>query len=42
MIRKLLVAAALGGLVLASAACNTVKGAGQDLESASTSVEKEM
>lgn len=33
MIRKFMFACALGGLVLGTAACNTVKGAGQDIES---------
>lgn len=42
MIRKLLVAAALGGLVLSAAACNTVRGAGQDLQSAADSVQGQM
>lgn len=31
--RKLLIAAVLGGLVAALAACNTVKGVGRDIES---------
>lgn len=42
MIRKLLAAAALGGLVLSAAACNTVRGAGQDLQSAADSVQGQM
>lgn len=33
MIRKFMFACALGGLVLSSAACNTVKGVGRDIES---------
>jgi len=33
MIRKFVVASALGALVLASAACNTVKGLGEDIGS---------
>lgn len=33
MIRKLALALALGGVVLSTAACNTVKGAGKDIES---------
>ena len=33
MIRKLILAAALGGLTLSAAACNTVKGAGEDIQS---------
>lgn len=33
MIRKLMFACALSGLVLGTAACNTVKGLGRDIES---------
>jgi len=33
MIRKIMLACALSGLVLGTAACNTVKGAGKDIES---------
>jgi len=33
MIRKTILALALGGLVLSTAACNTVKGLGRDIES---------
>ena len=33
MIRKFVMALALGGLTLAAAACNTVKGVGEDVES---------
>lgn len=33
MVRKMLFAAALGGLVLSASACNTVKGAGRDIQS---------
>lgn len=33
MIRKVLLALALGSIVLANTACNTVKGAGRDIES---------
>ena len=33
MIRKIMLACALGGLVLGTAACNTVKGLGRDIES---------
>lgn len=33
MIRKLILAVALGGVALSTAACNTVKGAGRDIES---------
>ena len=40
MLRKTLIALALGSLVLSAAACNTVRGAGRDLESAANSVDK--
>lgn len=33
MLRKIVLAFALGSLTLGLAACNTVKGAGQDIES---------
>lgn len=33
MIRRIVMAAAIGSLALSAAACNTVKGAGQDIES---------
>ncbi|MBS7668469.1 entericidin A/B family lipoprotein [Croceicoccus sp. 1NDH52] len=33
MIRRIAMAAAIGSLALSAAACNTVKGAGQDIES---------
>lgn len=33
MIRKILLAAALSGIVLSATACNTVKGLGNDVES---------
>lgn len=33
MIRKLILACTLGGLMLGTAACNTVKGLGRDIES---------
>jgi len=33
MIRKLMLALVAGGIVMSAAACNTVKGAGQDIES---------
>lgn len=33
MLRKLILAAALGGIALSATACNTVKGAGRDIES---------
>lgn len=39
IIRKTGLALLAGGLVLTASACNTVKGAGQDLQSASQSTE---
>ncbi|MFA7602578.1 MAG: entericidin A/B family lipoprotein [Novosphingobium sp.] len=33
MLRKLILALAAGGIALGASACNTVKGAGQDIES---------
>jgi len=33
MIRRIVMAAALGTLALSAAACNTVQGAGEDIES---------
>jgi predicted small secreted protein len=33
MVRKLILALALGGVALGTAACNTVKGAGEDIQS---------
>jgi entericidin B len=38
MIRKTILALVVGSIVLGTAACNTVHGAGKDLESASDSV----
>lgn len=40
MMKKIMVALALGGLMLASTACNTVRGVGQDLESAADTVDR--
>ncbi|CAH0496776.1 hypothetical protein [Novosphingobium sp. CECT 9465] len=40
MIRKFVMATMMGGLLLGATACNTVKGAGQDLESAANSTEE--
>jgi predicted small secreted protein len=37
MIRKAILALLVGSIALSTAACNTVKGAGKDLESASDS-----
>ncbi|MEO0033502.1 MAG: hypothetical protein RIS94_3260 [Pseudomonadota bacterium] len=33
MIRKMMMAAVMGGLLMSAAACNTVKGAGRDIQS---------
>nr|WP_144095371.1 entericidin A/B family lipoprotein [Croceicoccus sediminis] len=33
MIRRIVMAAAIGSLALSAAACNTVKGAGEDIQS---------
>lgn len=40
--RKLIAAITLGTIALATAACNTVEGAGQDLQSASQAVREEI
>ncbi|WP_425429571.1 hypothetical protein [Erythrobacter donghaensis] len=40
--RKLLLALAVGAVTLTASACNTVEGAGEDLQSASREVEKEI
>lgn len=42
MTRKIAVIVATTALALAAAACNTVSGAGEDLQSASQEVEKEL
>ena len=42
MTRKLLIAAATAAMTLAVAACNTVSGAGEDLQSASDTVKEEL
>ncbi|WP_268740253.1 hypothetical protein [Novosphingobium beihaiensis] len=39
MLRKFVLILATGGLVLGCAACNTVRGVGQDLESAANTVD---
>lgn len=41
MIRKTIIAVALGALTLSAAACNTVRGAGDDLQSAADAVDEE-
>ena len=40
MLRKTMLALFAGSLALTAAACNTVKGAGEDLQSASESTEE--
>ncbi|SLJ89505.1 MULTISPECIES: entericidin A/B family lipoprotein [Novosphingobium] len=40
MIRKLVLTLLAGTVVLGAAACNTVRGVGQDLESAANTVDK--
>ncbi|MBA4354357.1 MAG: hypothetical protein C0409_06655 [Novosphingobium sp.] len=40
MIRKFVMATMMGGLLIGATACNTVKGAGQDLQSAANSTEE--
>ncbi|MEQ8410977.1 MAG: hypothetical protein RIC51_07500 [Erythrobacter sp.] len=42
MIRRTFIAIAASTLTLTAAACNTVEGAGEDLESASNEVEEEI
>ena len=41
MIRKALIAVTLAALTLSAAACNTVRGVGDDLESAANAVDEE-
>ncbi|AWW74140.1 hypothetical protein NAP1_01640 [Erythrobacter sp. NAP1] len=41
MIRKTILAVALGAMTLGAAACNTVRGAGEDLQSAANAVDEE-
>lgn len=40
--KKLIIAAATAALALAASACNTVEGAGEDLQSASEEVKQEI
>lgn len=40
MIRKFIYATMMGGLLLGATACNTVKGAGKDLQSAADTTEE--
>ncbi|AKH42359.1 putative small secreted protein [Altererythrobacter atlanticus] len=42
MARKIIFAFATGALALAASACNTVSGAGEDLQSASEEVNEEI
>jgi len=42
MLKKLILALMAGSIALGAAACNTVRGAGDDLESAADTVDKEM
>lgn len=42
MLRKLLIALTAGAIALSASACNTVRGAGDDLNSAANEVDKEM
>lgn len=42
MIKKIVLALALSGVALSATACNTVRGAGDDLESAANTVDKEI
>lgn len=41
MLRKFLIATLLGSAVLGLSACNTVRGLGEDLESAANAVDNE-
>jgi len=40
MLRKLILALLAGSIALGASACNTVRGAGEDVESAANSVDK--
>lgn len=42
MLKKVILALMAGSIALGASACNTVKGAGQDVESAATAVDKEI
>ena len=41
MLKKVLIALTAGAIALSASACNTVRGAGADLESAANEVDKE-
>lgn len=40
MIHKILIVLGIGAITLTASACNTVRGAGRDLESAANSVDR--
>jgi predicted small secreted protein len=40
MLKKVILAVVAGSIALGASACNTVRGAGQDVESAANSVDK--
>jgi len=40
MIKKVILAVVVGSIALGATACNTVRGAGKDVESAANSVDK--
>lgn len=42
MLRKIVIALTAGAIALSASACNTVRGAGDDLNSAANTVDKEM
>lgn len=42
MTRKIILAIVAGSIALGAPACNTVRGAGQDVESAANAVDKEV
>ena len=42
MLRRILIALTAGAIALSASACNTVRGAGDDLNSAANTVDKEM
>jgi entericidin B len=42
MIKKIVIALVAGSIALGASACNTVRGAGSDLNSAADAVDKEM
>ncbi len=42
MLRKLILGLIAGSIALGASACNTVRGAGEDVESAANAVDKEI